>query len=93
LLLLSSLVALVVLPKEVTESQYNFSGLVDDVVEHVLSVEDFPEEVWEILEDDVFLDHLDMRPDSRVMSETFVAFKDGVVRQMGESERLLQLPG
>jgi hypothetical protein len=75
-------VALVVPPKEVTESQYNFAGLVDDVVEHVLSVEDFPEEVWEILEDDVFLDRLDIGLHSRVMSETFVAFEDGVVRQM-----------
>jgi hypothetical protein len=87
LLLLSSLVALVVLPKEVTESQYNFSGLVDDVVEHVLSVEDFPEEVWEILEDDVFLDRLDMRPDSRVMSETFVAFKRWCCWTNGKSQK------
>jgi hypothetical protein len=79
---LSSLVALVVLPEEVTASRYNFSGLTDVVVECVLSVEGFPEEVWEILEYDVFLDCLDMGPDSHVMSETFVAFEDGVVRLM-----------
>jgi hypothetical protein len=76
-LLLSSLVALVVLPDEVTASRNNFSGLADDVVECVLSVEDFLEDVWEILEDNVFLNRLDM--DTRVISETFVAFKDGVV--------------
>jgi hypothetical protein len=69
--------ALVVLPDEVTASRNNFSGLADDVVECVLSVEDFLEEVWEILEDNVFLNCLDM--DTRVISETFVAFKDGVV--------------
>jgi hypothetical protein len=72
-------VALVVLPDEVTASRYNFSGLADDVVEGVLSVEDFLEEVWEILEDNVSLNCLDMEPDTRVISETFVAFKDGVV--------------
>jgi hypothetical protein len=44
-----------------------------------LSVEGFLEEVWEILEDNVFLNRLDMEPDTRVISETFEAFKDGVV--------------
>jgi hypothetical protein len=47
LLPLLFLVALVVLLEEVTASWYNFSGLADDVMECVLSVEDFPEEVWE----------------------------------------------
>jgi hypothetical protein len=70
---LSSLVALVVLPDELTASRYNFSGVADDVMECVLSVEDFLEEVWEILEDNIFLNHLDMEPDMRVISETFVA--------------------
>jgi hypothetical protein len=48
-------------------------------MECVLSVEGFLEEVWEILEDNVFLNRLDMEPDTRVISETFAAFKDGVV--------------
>jgi hypothetical protein len=59
LLPLSSLMALVVLLDEVTASRYNFSGLDDDVIKCVLSVEDF---LFQLLE------KLQMRTSKRYFS-------------------------